>query len=72
VKARVVERAIQLVDGVRPERIANLWAIERDSSNALIGGLVIRHVREVLESGHNGPLGRVKEVADGICHTFRL
>ena len=36
VRARVLERGVQLVDGVRPERVAHLRAVEGDAHDAAL------------------------------------
>jgi hypothetical protein len=43
----VVERAVELVDGVRPERVAHLRPVERDAYGALVERPVVGDVGEV-------------------------
>src|SRR4029079_13727750 len=67
--ARVVQRAIQLVDGVRAEGVANLGAVEGDSHRALRGPLqncpVVGDVGQV-ETLHDGPRSRVEDLTDAL------
>ena len=44
--AGVVEGGVQLVDGVRPEGVAHLRAVEGDAHGALVDGAVVRDVGE--------------------------
>src|SRR5690606_5569883 len=44
---RVIERAIELVDRMRPKRVSHLGAMERDPHRALIDGAVVGDVGEV-------------------------
>ena len=55
----MVQRPVQLIDGVGTERIAHFWPVERDADDA-VGVLgpdvaVIRNVCEVLEPGNRFP-----------------
>lgn len=43
----MIERRVQLVDGMRAERIANLGAVESYPDGTDLGGSVIGDVREV-------------------------
>ena len=54
----VVERPVQLVDGVRAERVADLGPVERDAHRAGVDGAVVGDVGE-LESRdrHATPTG---------------
>ena len=58
--ARVVQRAVQLVDRVRAEGVAHLGAVERDADDAVLTlrahVAVVRDVGEVLEPRHGAPL----------------
>ncbi len=56
----MVERAVQLVDGVRAEGISDLGAIERDADDALGDMTVVRDVGEVLEAGDGTPELRIE------------
>ena len=58
--ARVIESTVQLVDRLRPKRVANLGAVERDPSNLPRRMQVIGDVREVLRPRCDDPLGGVK------------
>ncbi len=57
--AGMIERCVQLIDGVRTERIANLGAIECDSNGTDLVGSVVGDVREV-EPLDGVPRGWVK------------
>jgi hypothetical protein len=59
----VVEGAVQLVDGVGPERVADLRTVEGDAHRPLIDGAVVRDVGEV-EPVHGRPRVGVEELAD--------
>ena len=59
----IVERAVQLVDGVRAERVAHLRAVERDPRDPAVrardmGG----DVGVVLGAGREHPFVRVEQV----------
>ena len=60
-----VERAVELVDGVRAERVAHLGPVERDARDAA----VLRHVRGdvgvAIGAGCRHPLVVVEELRDG-------
>ena len=62
--ARVVEHAVELVDGVRAEGVHHLGPVERHAHAADADGPVVGHVGEVLEPGHLLPGGRVERLAD--------
>ena len=61
--AGVIERGVQLVDRVRPERVADLGPIERDAHDPDVVGAVIGDVGEV-EPGDRRPQRRVERVGD--------
>lgn len=56
----MIERAVQLVDGVRAERITHFRSVEGDANGALTDVPVVRDVGEVLESGDRAPELRVE------------
>ena len=60
----MVERPIQLVDGVRAEGVAHLRPVERDAHRAGLCGAVVGDVGEV-EALHHSPRGRV----EGLAHS---
>src|ERR1700693_2118556 len=66
---RVVERAVQLVDGVRAERVAHLGAVERDPDRAVVDVAVIRDVGEVAEAVDGSPERWVKRLLAQGCWT---
>ena len=59
--ARVVERTVELVDRLRPERVTHLGPVERDPHRALIDGSVVGDVLE-LESVHRLPAIGVEQL----------
>ena len=77
----MVEHAVQLVDGVRAERVADLGAVERDAHHGQVPGdgaggrlrpapgranpAVVGEVGEVLEAVDRAPARRVEGVGDG-------
>ena len=76
----MVEHAVQLVDGVRAERVADLGAVERDADHGQVAGdrsggavvgpgpgepPVVGEVGEVLEAVDRAPARRVEGVGDG-------
>ena len=61
--ARVVERGVELVDGVRAEGVADLRPVEGDAHRADVVGAVVRDVGEV-EARHRGPRRRVEDLRD--------
>src|SRR5207248_603939 len=72
--ARVVQGAVQLVDGVRAEGVPDVRAVERDAHGAFPGAVldaaVIRDVGEV-EARHGLPQSRIEQLRDtGILHTW--
>ncbi len=60
----MIEDAIQLVDGMRPERVTHFRPVERDPHDAvrpaLTGVPVIGDVGEIAESGDGCPLGGIE------------
>jgi hypothetical protein len=68
----VVEHVCELVDGVRAERVSNLWSVECDSSDAAVDRQVIRDVTEVLKSGHIAPQPGIEEFTHVCGHALRL
>src|SRR5699024_3193795 len=66
---RVVQHPVQLVDGVRAERVANLRTVEGDPDHRQVAHLatgpvhtpVVGQVREV-EPGHLAPPARVEQL----------
>ena len=62
--AGVVEHAVELVDGVRPERVQHLGSVERHAHAAQADGSVVGDVGEVLEAGHLLPGVGVEGLAD--------
>ena len=62
----VVERAVELVDGVRAEGVADLGPVEGDADGAVVDGPVVGDVGEV-EAGDLVPAGRVEELRDDSC-----
>jgi hypothetical protein len=59
----VIERAVQLVDGLRPEGVAHLGPVEGDAHGAGVDGAVIGDVGEV-EAGDRLPRGGVEDLGD--------
>ena len=59
----VVERGVQLVDGVRAEGVADLGPVEGDAHRAVVDGAVVGDVVEV-EAGHLAPGCRVEQLGD--------
>src|SRR5690606_23077374 len=53
---RVVERAVELVDGVRAEGVAHLRPVEGHPHGALLDVPVVGDIGQVLESGDGAPL----------------
>ena len=45
--AGMIERCVQLINGVRTERVTNFGTIERDANGTDLGGSVVGDVREV-------------------------
>ena len=62
--AGVVEHPVELVDGVRPERVEHLGPVERHAHAAQAHGSVVGDVGEVLEAGHLLPGVGVEGLAD--------
>ena len=62
--AGVVEHAVELVDGVRPERVQHLRSVECHAHAAQAHGSVVGDVGEVLETGHLLPGVGVEGLAD--------
>ncbi len=56
----MVEHGIQLVDGVRAERIAHLGPVECDADGALRDMTVVGDVGEVLEPRNGAPQFRIE------------
>ena len=67
--ARVLERAQQLVDGVRAERVEHVGPVEGDAYGAVLAGAVVGQVGEVLEARHHVPGLRVEDLADALDRT---
>ena len=65
--AGVVERGVELVDGVRAERVADLRPVECDPHHADGDGAVVRDVGE-LEARDGGPRRRVEDLRDRSAH----
>ena len=57
----MIERRVQLVDGMWPEGVADLGAVERDPHGADVVGAVVRDVGEV-EARHLGPRRRFEDL----------
>ena len=57
----MVEGADQLVDGMRPEGVANLGPVEGNANRAVLDGAVLRDVGE-LEPVDRFPCGRVEKL----------
>ena len=57
----VLEARVELVDGVRAERVAHLGTVERDPHRALVDGAVVGDVGQVVESRHGLPGRRVED-----------
>ena len=60
--ARVIEHAIQLVDGVRTKGVEHLGTIERHTHTTEFATAVVRDVGEILEPLDGGPRARVEGV----------
>jgi hypothetical protein len=60
----VVERAVQLVDRRRPERVADLGTVERDADRAVLDGAVVRDVAQV-EPVDGYPRVGIEQLGDG-------
>ncbi|MDR6140565.1 hypothetical protein QE375_000119 [Microbacterium foliorum] len=58
----VIERAVELVDGVRAEGVAHLWAVERDTGDSAVRADVGGDVGVVLGTGREHPFVRVEQV----------
>jgi hypothetical protein len=73
-RARVLEDVEELVDGMRPERVQDVGAVERDPDRAVRLGPVVGQVAEVLEAGDVVPQLRVEDLADSVegTHSLRL
>ena len=54
-RARVLQDAQQLVDGVRPERVEHVGPVEGDPDRAVLAGPVVGQVGQVLEAGDRRP-----------------
>ena len=63
----MVQRAIELVDGARPERVAHLGSVERDPDRRNVATAVISDVGEV-ESIHGLPARWIERVVVGAGH----
>jgi hypothetical protein len=57
----MIEGAVQLVDGVRPEGVAHLGAVEGYAHRAVLYGTMVRDVGEV-EAGDISPGRRVEDL----------
>ena len=64
----VVEDAVELVDGVRPERVAHLRPVEGDAHRRLADVAVVGDVGQVLEAGNRLPEAGVERIARGVGH----
>ena len=62
----VLERGDQLVDGLRPERVAHLGPVERDADDAGVDGAVVGDVGEV-EALDRLPGGAVEDLGDVVA-----
>ena len=62
--ARIIERAIQLVDGVRSERVAHLRPVERDARDSARDVVVVRDIRERVETIDLAPQLGVEKLGD--------
>ena len=64
----MVESLVQLVDGVRPERVANFGAVERDPDRAVLLRAwpdvpVVGDVGQIFEAGHRAHSSGLKVMA---------
>ena len=71
VLARVVERAVELVDRVRTEGVAHLRPVERDAGDPARYVVVVGDVGELVESLDLAPEGLVEQLGYR-CHGFSL
>jgi O-succinylbenzoate synthase len=67
----MVESAIELVDGVRAERVADLGAIEGVADRSLLDVAVVRHISEV-EAVDRPPYRGIEEFGDRFAHAARI
>ena len=65
----MIEGPVELVDGMRAKRIADLWPVEGDAHDPVVAALadmsVVCDVGEFVEAGHLSPLGGIERVLGG-------
>ena len=67
----IVERPVQLVDGVRTERVAHLGPVERDARDAAVRRHVRGDVGVALGAGGRHPFVLVEQVGNAHRHSLR-